>query len=258
MDNKYKWKIITVLVLSICILLSLGYLQISKNSAAKEAAATPTPTAAAEPTATPTAMPTPTATATPEATVDLDTDDSINRLVNQAYPIRSDYVPDDLVVPNVTNNDNQELRSEAAGKLEEMFAAAQDQNIYLKLVSGYRDYTLQTSLYNTYVNKYGAAYANMLDDHPGASEHQLGLAADIGWYNGQCEIQSCFATYPQYTWLEENSYLYGWIIRYPEGKQEVTKIIYSPWHFRYVGIEEATKIHDSGLTMEEYYNRSAG
>lgn len=92
-----------------------------------------------------------------------------------------------------------------------------------------------------------------MDCHPGASEHQLGLAVDLGNWNGQCELNACFVDYPSYTFLQEHGHEYGFIERYPYDKQNITGIEYSPWHWRYVGVEEATKIKESGLTVEEYY-----
>lgn len=256
-DRRYKWKVITIAVLCVAILAGLLVLHFTDRSsaAAVQASATPEVTMTPAPTPVPSATPVPTETPTPEPTVqaDLSTDTSITRYISQTHTISSDYVPPDLVDVDVHSASTQQLREEAAEKLKEMFQAAIEDQVYLKLVSGYRSYTLQNDLYHYYISIRGHEFADNIDDHPGASEHQLGLAADLGCWNGACELQYCFTQYGDYTWLQENSYLYGWIERYPEGKQEITGIMYSPWHFRYVGAEEAKKIHDSGLTMEEYY-----
>ena len=281
MDRKFVWKLWTVGILSVLIMLGLGYLTYLN----KHPGGTPTPTAAVS-------TPTPAVTASvPETTVqpessfvpgcptcppddpektapsvpeqdipytpevDIDSDDSITRLVNISYPVSKDYVPADLRKVNIPSAADEYLREEAAAALEELYQEARNNQAYLRIVDGYRSYSEQLDLYTYYERVHGKAYTEYVDDHPGASEHQLGLAADLGWYNGNCELNPCIATYPQYQWLLDNSYKYGWIARYPDKKTDVTHITYSPWHFRYVGKEEAQKIHDSGLTMEEYYHR---
>lgn len=257
MDKRYRWKIITVIVLSVLVLSGLTYLTffskkmpLQKEEVAAEVTPTPTPT----PTATP--MPTPEPTPEPPK-VDLDSSDSIQRIVNPMYPLTADYVPSDLVEFPGTNTDHQMLRKEASDQLKLLFDAAKENNAYLRLVSGYRSYQLQKDLESFYKQKYGEAYTVYLDCHPGVSEHQLGLAVDLGVYYRTCELQRCFQDYPVFQWLKDHAHEYGWILRYPEGKQEITKQMYAPWHFRYIGVEEATKLHESGLTMEEYYQRSA-
>lgn len=223
------------------------------------ASQSPAPTAIAAATATPqpTASAIPSAAATAAASevlsVDTSSDDSLYRLVNADHPVDRSYVPGNLMTPNVNNNHDQTVRAEVVGPLEKMMADAEAQGIYLKLVSGYRSYELQVSLQNTYNARLGQKEASRLDDHPGASEHQLGLAVDLGNANSACELQTCFSTYVSSQWLQENSWRYGFILRYPDGKEAVTGIKYSPWHYRYIGTEEAQKIHDSGQTMEEYY-----
>lgn len=256
MEKRYRWKIITIIVLCILILLGLLYLHffLKKGEGGLFPKPTPTPTPTAEPTPTPIPTPTPTPEPTP-IPVDLDSDDSIQRVLNQTHPVDRTYVPSDLREVNVYNGEAgvQYLRSEAADQLERLFQDAINQEIYFKLISGYRDYDEQSSLYNTYVAMYGEARANVMDDHPGASEHQLGLAVDLGNWNGQCELNACFVDYPSYAFLKEHGHEYGFIERYPFDKQNITGIEYSPWHWRYVGVEEATKIKESGLTVEEYY-----
>ncbi len=246
--KQYKAKLITIAVLITMILIGLFILNFKGCSTGKkEPEPTPTPEATFEPTPTPEPTPEPPA-------VDLESDDSILRYVSQTHPISETYVPADLRGVNVHSAETKKLREEAAGKLEEMFKAAIDDRIYLKLVDGYRSYQYQADLFSYYTQTRGSYYASIVDDHPGASEHQLGLAADIGCWNGACELSYCFTGYADYRWLKENSWKFGWIERYPEGKQSITGIVYSPWHYRYVGIDEAAKIYESGLTMEEYYN----
>lgn len=259
-DKKYRWKIITILVLSVLVLLGLFYVHILRNRSGKPAAAAPTPAATATPEATPAPTPEPTPTPTPEptpepVTLDIDSDDSLYKLVNKNYTVSPSYVPSDLVLVDVRSDSPQYLRKEAADQLTRMFNDAIAQNIYFKLVSSYRDYNLQSDLEAWYINRDGKAQADRLDCHPGASEHQLGLAVDLGNWNNECELNACFTWYPTYTFLQEHAHEYGFIERYPDGSESITGILYSPWHWRYIGVEEATKIHNSGKTLEEYYGR---
>ncbi len=247
MKNHLKEKLIAVIVLCACIVLGMVYLVLSPKGSATEPVSTPTASSAIE-----TSTPAPTAVPT-EVPADTVSDDSITRLIDQEHTVSADYVPASLQQPDVTSNHMQTVRSELVQPLIDMFADAESAGYDLKLVSGYRSYTEQTSLWYTYEERHGRSYAQRIDDHPGASEHQLGLAVDLGNASGRCELNACFAYSDAYTWLKENSYRYGFIERYPDGAEQITGIMYSPWHYRYVGIEEAEKIHASGLTMDEHY-----
>ena len=257
MDKSFRTKLIVIAVLAALILGGFGYLALSNNGDPfAPIRPTPTPTPTPEPTVEPTPTPTPVPTPTPEPTpepVDIDSDDSVQRVVNKWRTVPADYVPSDLVTVDVKSDHPQQLRQEAADQLKAMFAAAQADNVYLKLVSGYRSYTEQTSLWYTYEERYGRNRAEMMDCHPGGSEHQLGLAADLGNWNGKCELQACMEQYSSFTWLTRHAHEYGWIMRYPYQKEGITGISYAPWHWRYIGVEEATAIKNSGLTVEQYY-----
>ena len=124
-------------------------------------------------------------------------------------------------------------------------AAADNVNIYLS--SGFRSYDYQSSLYSGYVSYYGTAVADTFSARPGHSEHQTGLAIDCNIVNDS------FIGTPEAIWLAEHCHEYGFIIRYPQGKQGVTGYKYEPWHIRYVG-DMAEQIYESGLTLEEYYD----
>ena len=206
---------------------------------------------------TPTPSPTPSPTSTPEPTVeptvDTTTLSSIQKITNKSHPIDSGYVPANLTIVNVNSNGTQYLRSEAASELVKMFAAAHKDGIDLYLVSGYRSYAQQLALYNTYVNTDGKALADSYDAIPGACEHQLGLAVDLSDDNRDHDIDDSFESTAAYQWLLKHSYEYGYILRFLPGKESITGIAYNPWSFRYIGIEEAKKVYDSGLTLEEYY-----
>ncbi len=243
-----KTKLYTILVLGILIIIGIIYLIFNKPES-KEVVVTVEPTFTTEVVETIV----PTETPVIEEIVDTTTDSSINKIVNKENMVSESYVPE-LVSLNVANENDQKLRPEAASALEEMFNAASAEGINLNVVSGYRSYSEQRSLWYTYEEKYGRKYANRLDATPGASEHQLGLAVDLS-ANVGCKLKQCFGTTTAGKWLAENSYKFGFILRYPDGKEDITGVIYSPWHFRYIGVKEATKIYESGLTLEEFYNK---
>lgn len=136
---------------------------------------------------------------------------------------------------------------EALAAFEEMCSAAANDGIYLFSVSGYRSYSLQDYLYNEFKSQRGTEGADMVSARPGHSEHQSGLAFDVN------TTSFAFIGTPEAQWLAKNSYRYGFIIRYPEGKEEITGYSYEPWHIRYVGTEFADTIYKSGLTLEEYF-----
>ena len=259
MADSLRAKVILCTALVAANVLAVSYVVLSRTKASplpelSSAEPAALASASAEPSASPTASAAAaTAAPTPAVTADTVSDDSLCRLINADHPVDASYVPSGLAEADVTSDHVQMLRTEAIAPLQQMMADAKAQGVSLKLISGYRSYTLQVSLQNTYIARYGRKEADRFDDHPGASEHQLGLAVDLGNASSACELQECFSSYPASQWLEENAWKYGFILRYPESGEAVTGIRYSPWHYRYIGTEEAAKIHDSGLTMEEYY-----
>ncbi|NLC97075.1 MAG: M15 family metallopeptidase [Erysipelotrichaceae bacterium] len=246
MDKNVQTKLIIVIILAIFILLGLLYMFIDSKISDN-----PKPTPTMEPTIEPTIIPTeePEPTPTIEVIVDIDSDNSINKLANKEKLISDTYVPELVQVEGT----DKKLRPEAADAYLEMVEAAKNENINIILISGYRSYSEQRSLWYTYEEKYGRKYANRMDATPGASEHQLGLAVDLGGADGKCKLYECFENTSTGKWLFENAYKYGYILRYPKGKESVTGIMYSPWHYRYIGKEEAQKVFDSNLTLEEFY-----
>lgn len=128
-------------------------------------------------------------------------------------------------------------------------AAAEGLNLYI--ISGYRSYSYQRQLYSGYVSANGAAAADTFSARAGHSEHQTGLAIDV------CRASGIFEGTPEAKWLAQHCHEYGFILRYPQGKQHITGYKYEPWHIRYVGTDLSYKIHDSGLTVEEYYGISS-
>ena len=117
-------------------------------------------------------------------------------------------------------------------------------SIYLS--SGFRSYETQNRIYNNYVSNYGQSSADTFSARPGHSEHQTGLAIDVN------SIDDSFADTPEAEWLASHAHEYGFIIRYPKGKESITGYKYEPWHIRYLGVEKATEVYNSGLTLEEF------
>lgn len=159
-------------------------------------------------------------------------------VVNKTYSLPSDYNPGGLT---------QECSTQF--ELLRQGAAADGINIYLS--SGFRSYDYQSQLYNGYVGYYGQDTADTFSARPGHSEHQTGLAIDCNIINDS------FIGTPEAVWLAEHCYVYGFIIRYPQGKEDITGYKYEPWHIRYVGTEVAEHLYNSGLTLEEYLGISS-
>jgi LAS superfamily LD-carboxypeptidase LdcB len=114
------------------------------------------------------------------------------------------------------------------------------------MISGFRSYSTQNTLYNKYVARDGKAEADRYSARPGHSEHQTGLAFDLN------SLDQSFENTKEGKWLAENCWKYGFIIRYPKGKESVTGYMFEPWHVRYLGKEVAKKVYESGKCLEEY------
>lgn len=173
------------------------------------------------------------------------------------------YVPE-LVVPSIQlrsniTSDERQVRPVVADALKSLTDEAKADGVTFTLESGYRSYQFQVNLYNHYVSVQGKAVADSQSARPGYSEHQTGLAADLGGVTKPaCNVEDCYKSTPEGQWLAANAYKYGFIIRYPEGKQAVTGYIYEPWHLRFVGTNLSTEMHASGAsTMEEFFGLPA-
>jgi len=183
--------------------------------------------------------------------------DDIAVLVNKSYRLPKNYKPDDLVEPNVPfifkeKLEKRLMRKEAAEALEKLFAAAEKDGVPLAGVSGFRSEATQKALFESYVKRDGEEAARKYSAVPGFSEHQTGLAMDVTGINGKCPAEDCFAGTKEAKWLADHAAEYGFIIRYPKGKDDITGYQYEPWHLRYVGTKMAKDIADKGLTLEEY------
>jgi len=141
---------------------------------------------------------------------------------------------------------------EAREAFERMKADATKEGIYLNAFSTYRSYYTQETLYNNYVYTYGQSSTDTFSARPGFSEHQTGLAFDIGGVDRSLWAQEDFKYTKEANWLKENCYKYGFILRYPEGKEWKTGYMHESWHFRYIGVEHSINFANSDLTLEEY------
>lgn len=187
------------------------------------------------------------------------TPDSIYCLVNKEYSLPSDYEPDDLVEPNVTFSINYEsekklLRKEASVALESLFSDAAKEELELVAVSGYRSYERQQEIYENNLKTRGTTHTNQYSAKPGYSEHQTGLVMDVSCKSENYDLQESFGETPEGIWLAQNAHTYGYIIRYPEDKCEITGYAYEPWHIRYVGVELATYLYENKMTLDEYFH----
>ena len=153
-------------------------------------------------------------------------------IVNKSYPLSADYDPG-----------LQPITKDAFQKLSD--AAAQE-GLGLDIGSDYRDYAYQVKIYNNYCEIYGSEQADSFSARPGYSEHQTGLTIDCN------TIDDAFGETAEAAWLAEHCADYGFIIRFPDGKENITGYQYEPWHIRYVGVDTAKEIMSQGLTLEEY------
>lgn len=187
-------------------------------------------------------------------------EESLLILANKEHRLPEDYVPSDLTEPDVSfqqsDPERRQLRREAASALEQMFAGAKADGHKLIAVSGYRSYASQKALYKRRRDQTSAAYVEVYIARPGASEHQTGLAMDLGC-PGHCDLEEDFAQTDEGHWIALHAHEYGFVIRYPQDKTEVTGYAWEPWHVRYVGKAAARTIYENGWALEEYLQSSA-
>ncbi len=172
-------------------------------------------------------------------------------LVNKYYKLPEKYAPNDVVdIPTTYAFAGNQARKEVFEAFKQMADAARSDGITLIINSGYRTYEYQKNLYDNYEKANGKEYADSYAARPDFSEHQSGLALDIVTYGMTMDN---FENTDTYKWLIKNCTDYGFILRYPKGKEEITGYAYESWHYRYVGKSLAKKIEKSGLTFDEYY-----
>lgn len=182
---------------------------------------------------------------------------SIWVVVNKGRKLPGGYTPTNLVAPGVmARSSGTLLRSDIAPQLKKLFADADKSNLKLMVVSGYRSYNTQSSVYSSYVSRDGQTAADTYSARPGHSEHQTGLAVDIGSTARSCELEQCFGDTAEGKWLATNSYKYGFIIRYQQSQEKLTGYTYEPWHLRFLGSGLASEIQGRGQTLEQFFGLS--
>lgn len=175
---------------------------------------------------------------------------NINILVNKHNYLTEDYVPENL--ENINSSyalSNMKMVSEAKNAFENLSKDAAKQNLKVIAMSTYRSYEYQVDLYNRYVKTDGKEAADTYSGRPGNSEHQTGLAVDV--YNVK-ETYTNFEKTKEYTWMQDNAYKYGFILRFPNDKENETGYEFESWHYRYVGLEAAKYIKEHNISFEEY------
>lgn len=171
-------------------------------------------------------------------------------LVNKYNRLSSDYIPKELVKIDKKYGYQRNVEKTVYEAFKKMYDDMGNEKLYIFITSPYRSYEYQEKLYNDYVAKNGQTKADTFSARPGYSEHQTGLAIDIAAKNS---IYTKFASTKEYQWMLKNSHKYGFILRYPEGKEKQTGYMFESWHYRYVGIEVATYIYKNNITFDEYY-----
>ena len=171
-------------------------------------------------------------------------------LVNKNNVLPNNYIPSDLrLINNRYAYDNKYLREEAAINFENLSLDASLLGYRIIATSAFRDYEYQGKLFNDYVSSKGLNYALLCSAKPGHSEHQTGLSVDV---EGSNKDYDEFEKAIEFSWMKENAHKYGFILRYPKGKEHITGFKYEPWHYRYVGTNVATYIYENNITLEEY------
>lgn len=186
---------------------------------------------------------------------------NIAQLVNKKHPLPADYTPPDLVKVNLPSTRETYLRKEAASALSQMFAAAKKDGANLSCSSGYRSYADQKRIFDQHVASLGEKQANEISSKPGQSEHQTGLTMDLTCNELNGDLQQTFINTKEGKWVAAHAQDYGFIVRFPKGKEAETGYEYEPWHIRYLGKDLAIKVYQSGLSYEAYIarnNRIAG
>ena len=174
-------------------------------------------------------------------------------LVNKFNYLDSNYIPENLeLLDNSYAKSGIYLVKEAKDNIERLISDAKNDGMNIRVISAYRSYSYQENLYNNYVKNDGVENADTYSARPGYSEHQTGLVVDI---TRAFDDFNNFENTNEYNWMLENAHNYGFILRYPKDKEDITTYSFEAWHYRYVGVELAQKIKASNLTFDEYYVR---
>ncbi len=174
-------------------------------------------------------------------------------IISNKYYSLGSYEPDHLeTIAKEYASGTRQIVHEARVAFETLAKDAKAQGYTIRAMSAYRSYEYQVGLYQRYVDQDGQEEADTYSARPGFSEHQTGLVVDV---DNSKEIYTNFHHTKEYQWMKDNAYKYGFIERYPKGKENITGYTYESWHYRYVGVEIATYIHEHDITFDEYYVR---
>ena len=175
---------------------------------------------------------------------------NLDVLVNKNNKLNKKHIPSDLVLLDLKySNKYKYLKKEAYDNFKNLSNDASKLGYKIVIVSAYRSYFYQQELFDYYVENKGMDYALKCSAKPGHSEHQTGLAIDVMGSNNDYDE---FEKSKEFNWMINNSYKYGFILRYPKGKENITGFKYEPWHYRYVGTDLAKIIYNKKITLEEY------
>ncbi|WP_256041480.1 M15 family metallopeptidase [Cryobacterium sp. SO1] len=231
------------------------------TTAASPSAAPPAALPAEPPRPSPSVSPDPAPAPTfDRAARSIDDPNSIWVVVDKLRPLNpTDYTPDDLVDVPIPFANAPQLRREASDAVVALFAAfTAETGLALQSQSAYRGFDAQTRIYKNDVANLGQVGADLSTARPGTSEHQTGLTIDISAQPGECSLSACFADTRHGQWLAVNAWRFGFLLRYPADKTPVTGYEFEPWHFRYIGIDLATEMHNTGFsTLEEFFGLPA-
>lgn len=169
------------------------------------------------------------------------------------------HTPQLITAPVARTAGDIRVAQSITSPLTQLFDAANSDGVSLMLSSAYRSPDDQQEIYNFYLRLYGQSYVNSYVALPGASEHQTGLAVDISSYSNDCVVNAgnCSLDYVATSWLKNNAARFGFIQRYPSGKQSITGVAGEAWHYRYVGRTLATFLTDTDLTLDEFVQQTA-
>lgn len=185
-------------------------------------------------------------------------------LINKDNRLDEDFIPADLIQTDDNENNFHNYRdpmqkpmisAEIYPFFLEMQEKASEEGVYIIVDSGYRSYVYQKVVWDKYVQEHGLEEAKKFVAIPGSSEHQSGLAFDVAFIRDGAYTDDVKEEDKETQWLFANAHRFGFILRYPKGKEEITGYSYEPWHFRFVGPELASKLFTEGITLEEYYKR---
>lgn len=185
----------------------------------------------------------------------IDEADSLWVIANKARPLNPlDYEPTGLVSPDIASAFEPRVMPDVSVALEAMYREAVEADVPFRIQSTYRSFLVQQRIKADSVSRLGQVVSDGRSARAGHSEHQTGLAVDLTTTTNTCTLDVCFADTPEGVWLSDNAWRFGFVLRYPNGKTDVTGYVFEPWHFRYVGEELAAEVWRQGNpTLEEFF-----